>query len=121
MASSYLLLLAFDPFPSQWKSSLGGFAAVGAFVVPVGAPNTPGPRAITTCHRLPTAASSAQRCLLNRSRCSRRALLSVAPETETVVAENSARISSVTGREAVELAAERLAPLFAEVDAHTQR
>lgn len=124
VASSSLLILSFDPLISQWETNRGGFAAVAAFVVPGGAPSTPEPRA-KTCHdglaTATTAASSARRCLVDRRRCSRSALLSVAPEADKIVAEDGARAASVTGREAVELAAERLAPIFTEVDAHTQR
>lgn len=123
VASSSLLILAFDPLVFRWETNRGGFAAVGAFVVPGGAPSTPEPRA-KTCHdglTTATTASSARCCLVDRRRCGRSTLLSVAPEAEKIVAEDGARVASVTGREAVELAAERLAPIFTEVDAHTQR
>lgn len=106
----------------SWLSG-GGCGVASAFVAP----------ASFICRHAaqPHGASAGQSTVVAGRRC-QSALLGVTSGAATAVKEEGGEISSVavsdaglggvlSGREAVELAAAKLVPLFAEVDAHTQR
>lgn len=102
---AYALLVAFVKLTCPWKSSNG---VTDAFLVPQ-----------NSCR-------IAEKKVQGRCRSRRiRQRLSLAPETAATAATSPPSTAeldvNLLGKDAVEQAAQRLVPLFAEVDAHTQR